>query len=115
MRQLQEGSVLKVRAVGGLHVVTLSWDFAVGQDAKREGLLGFAIERSETQEWQRGRGAISCRESAIQIQGRGAHTRNAGADLRASGAIISMGRLHRQAWDYLSLHGRACVREAKDA
>jgi phosphatidylserine/phosphatidylglycerophosphate/cardiolipin synthase-like enzyme len=47
MRQLKKGHVLDVRAIGGLHVVTLAWDFAAGQDAKREGLLGFAIERSE--------------------------------------------------------------------
>src|SRR5256885_10315876 len=47
MRQLQAGSVLTVRAIGGLHVVTIAWDFVEGQEAKREGLLGFAIERSE--------------------------------------------------------------------
>lgn len=47
MRQLQPGPVLAVRAIGGLHVVTLAWDFVHGQDAKRNGLLGFAIERSE--------------------------------------------------------------------
>jgi phosphatidylserine/phosphatidylglycerophosphate/cardiolipin synthase-like enzyme len=47
MRELQKGGVLNVRAIGGLHVVTLAWDFAEGQDAKRNGLLGFAIERSE--------------------------------------------------------------------
>jgi phosphatidylserine/phosphatidylglycerophosphate/cardiolipin synthase-like enzyme len=47
MRQPEKGSVLAVRAIGGLHVVTLAWDFVEGQDAKREGLLGFAIERSE--------------------------------------------------------------------
>ena len=47
MRRLQPGAVLTVRAIGGLHVVTLAWDFVEGQDAKREGLLGFAIERSE--------------------------------------------------------------------
>jgi hypothetical protein len=47
MRQLAKGNVLAVRAIGGLHVVTLAWDFLVGQEAKREGLLGFAIERSE--------------------------------------------------------------------
>jgi phosphatidylserine/phosphatidylglycerophosphate/cardiolipin synthase-like enzyme len=47
MRQLVQGDVLAVRAIGGLHVVTLAWDFLEGQDAKREGLLGFAIERSE--------------------------------------------------------------------
>ncbi|MEP6691974.1 MAG: phospholipase D-like domain-containing protein [Gemmatimonadaceae bacterium] len=47
MRQLQPGSVLDVRAIAGLHVITLAWDFATGQDAAREGLLGFAVERSE--------------------------------------------------------------------
>lgn len=47
MRQLEKGAILAVRAIGGLHVVTLAWDFVEGQDAKREGLLGFAIERSE--------------------------------------------------------------------
>jgi hypothetical protein len=47
MRKLTKGEVLHVRAIGGLHVVTLAWDFAEGQDAKRDGLLGFAIERSE--------------------------------------------------------------------
>ena len=47
MRELLKGDVLAVRAIGGLHVVTLAWDFVAGQDAKRDGLLGFAIERSE--------------------------------------------------------------------
>jgi phosphatidylserine/phosphatidylglycerophosphate/cardiolipin synthase-like enzyme len=47
MRQLEKGHVLNVRAIGGLHVVTLALDFAEGQDDKRKGLLGFAIERSE--------------------------------------------------------------------
>jgi hypothetical protein len=28
-------------------VVIVAWDFVEGQEAKREGLLGFAIERSE--------------------------------------------------------------------
>jgi hypothetical protein len=47
MRQPEIGNVLAVRAISGLHVVTLAWDFVAGQEAKREGLLGFAIERSE--------------------------------------------------------------------
>lgn len=47
MRKLVKGDVLAVRAIGGLHVVTVAWDFLEGQEAKREGLLGFAIERSE--------------------------------------------------------------------
>lgn len=47
MRELKRGKVLAVRAIGGLHVVTVAWDFVEGQEAKRKGLLGFAIERSE--------------------------------------------------------------------
>ncbi len=47
MRELQKGQVLHVRAIAGLHVVTLAWDFAEGAEQKREGLLGFAIERAE--------------------------------------------------------------------
>jgi len=47
MRQSKEGPVLNVHAIGGLHVVTLAWDFSAGQEAKRQGLLGFAIERAE--------------------------------------------------------------------
>src|ERR1700755_1169125 len=47
MRKLQPGGVLNVRAIAGSYVVTLAGDFAEGQDQKREGLLGFAIERSE--------------------------------------------------------------------
>jgi phosphatidylserine/phosphatidylglycerophosphate/cardiolipin synthase-like enzyme len=47
MRSLQPGTVLNVRAIAGTHVVTLAWDFADGQESKKAGLLGFAIERSE--------------------------------------------------------------------
>ncbi len=47
MRQLEKGNTLAVRAIGGLHVVTVAWDFLQGQEAKRDKLLGFAIERSE--------------------------------------------------------------------
>ena len=47
MRQLTKGNVLVVRAIGGLFVVTLAWDFTEGQTAKQKGLMGFAIERSE--------------------------------------------------------------------
>jgi hypothetical protein len=52
MRQLVDGEVLAVRAIGGLHVVTIAWDFVEGQDAKKKGLLGFAIERSEIEQDQ---------------------------------------------------------------
>jgi phosphatidylserine/phosphatidylglycerophosphate/cardiolipin synthase-like enzyme len=47
MRELKEGDVLAVRAIGGLHVVTIAWDFVAGQEAKKQDLLGFAIERTE--------------------------------------------------------------------
>jgi phosphatidylserine/phosphatidylglycerophosphate/cardiolipin synthase-like enzyme len=50
MRRPENGPVLAVRAISGSHVVTLAWDFMEGQEAKREGLLGFAIERSELKE-----------------------------------------------------------------
>ena len=52
MRQTAISPVLAVRAIGGLHVVTLAWDFVAGQDAKQTGLLGFAIERSELADGQ---------------------------------------------------------------
>ena len=47
MRNIKQGSVLAVRAIAGLHVVTLAWDFVPGQEAKRDKLIGFAIERTE--------------------------------------------------------------------
>ena len=47
MRHIEKGNVLAVRAIAGLHVVTIAWDFMPGQEAKRTGLLGFAIERTE--------------------------------------------------------------------
>src|SRR3979411_2109830 len=47
MRNINVGAVLAVRAIAGLHVVTLAWDFVAGQEAKRLTLLGFAIERTE--------------------------------------------------------------------
>src|SRR5262245_61187475 len=50
MRKLVQGPVLAVRAIAGLHVVTIAWDFVDGQEAKKKGLLGFAIERSELQQ-----------------------------------------------------------------
>jgi hypothetical protein len=47
MRQPAKGDVLEVQAIGGLHVVLLTWDFVGDDEAHRTGLLGFAIERSE--------------------------------------------------------------------
>src|SRR5262245_42994010 len=52
MRNLAEGNVLAVRAIGGLHVVSLAWDFVAGNKSKRKGLLGFAIERTELRQGQ---------------------------------------------------------------
>lgn len=46
MRAHQAGSLLKLRAIAGTHVVTLAWDFVEHQDIP-EDLLGFAIEREE--------------------------------------------------------------------
>ena len=47
MRQSSTGAVLDVRAIGGLHVVTIAWDFVDENDIRLSRLLGFAIERSE--------------------------------------------------------------------
>jgi hypothetical protein len=47
MRKLQLGPVLNVRAIAGLHVVTVAWDFSAGQENKRTGLMGFGVELSE--------------------------------------------------------------------
>jgi hypothetical protein len=47
MRNIVQGPVLALRAIAGLHVVTLAWDFVAGQEAKKNDLLGFAIERTE--------------------------------------------------------------------
>lgn len=44
MRELVEGQHLNVRAIAGLYVVTLAWDFA-GEALLQDDLLGFAIER----------------------------------------------------------------------
>ncbi|MGA1805231.1 phospholipase D-like domain-containing protein [Rhizobium sp. HT1-10] len=49
MRVSGHNTVLKGRAIAGTYVVILAWDFIAGQGAKLEGLLGFAIERSELQ------------------------------------------------------------------
>lgn len=47
MRATGEGTVLKARAIAGTYVVVLAWDFLPGQENKKNGLLGFAIERTE--------------------------------------------------------------------
>lgn len=47
MRNFAQGTVLAAHAIGGLHVVTLAWDFIDPQSPKKKDLLGFAIERTE--------------------------------------------------------------------
>ncbi len=48
MRYPRQNAVLKARAIAGTHVVVLAWDFLGEVRAERlQGLLGFAIERSE--------------------------------------------------------------------
>jgi phosphatidylserine/phosphatidylglycerophosphate/cardiolipin synthase-like enzyme len=47
MRKTAEGTVLRVRAIAGTYVVVLAWDFQPGTESKRNGLMGFAIERTE--------------------------------------------------------------------
>ncbi len=47
MRIRIEGPVLVCRAIAGTYVVILAWDFLEGQEDKHEGLMGFAIERTE--------------------------------------------------------------------
>ena len=47
MREHSTGDVLKVRAIAGTYVVVLAWDFVAGQETRREGLLGFAIQREQ--------------------------------------------------------------------
>ena len=39
--------MLKARAIAGTHVVVLAWDLMPGQKSKLDGLLGYAIERTE--------------------------------------------------------------------
>jgi hypothetical protein len=52
MRNGVDGRVLSARAIAGLHVVTLAWDFAADHEDDPRDLLGFAIERAELQQGQ---------------------------------------------------------------
>lgn len=47
MRATATSAVLRARAIAGTYVVILAWDFVAGQDAKKVGLMGFAIQREE--------------------------------------------------------------------
>ena len=103
MRQLQKGQVLNVRAIGGSYVVTLAWDFAEGQDHKRTNLLGFAIERSELKNGNVIERYYLRGIKRFRIQGRGASAGNTHANIGASGTVVSMGGLHSEGRDHLSI------------
>lgn len=47
MRTTSTSSMLKAKAIAGTHVVVLAWDLRPGQKSKLDGLMGFAIRRSE--------------------------------------------------------------------
>jgi phosphatidylserine/phosphatidylglycerophosphate/cardiolipin synthase-like enzyme len=47
MRRTITGNKLTLRAIGGLHVVTLAWTFTETDESPYPDLLGFAIERTE--------------------------------------------------------------------
>src|SRR3990172_6254916 len=49
MRKKETGPVLICRAIAGTYVVVLAWDFRPQREEKKKGLLGFAIERIETE------------------------------------------------------------------
>lgn len=52
MKNEAAGTVLRARAISGTYVVVLAWDFQPGQNQKHEGLMGFAIERTEFEDDQ---------------------------------------------------------------
>src|SRR5215213_11728557 len=47
MRERAAGDILHVRAIAGTYVVVLAWDFVTGQEDRRNGLLGFAVQREQ--------------------------------------------------------------------
>jgi len=47
VRVVAANDIMRARAIAGTYVVTLAWDFLPGQEAKLEGLMGFAVERTE--------------------------------------------------------------------
>lgn len=47
MRVQAAGKVLRLRTIAGTYVVVLAWDFVDGQEGRREGLLGFAVQREQ--------------------------------------------------------------------
>ncbi|XEN35016.1 hypothetical protein M728_005677 (plasmid) [Ensifer sp. WSM1721] len=47
MRFVVANGVMRARAIAGTYVVALAWDFQPWQEDKRDGLMGFAVERAE--------------------------------------------------------------------
>jgi phosphatidylserine/phosphatidylglycerophosphate/cardiolipin synthase-like enzyme len=47
MRTTGTSAMLKAKAIAGTHVVVLAWDLQTGQKSKLNGLLGFAVWRTE--------------------------------------------------------------------
>ena len=52
MKKPAASDALRARAIAGTYVVVLAWDFQPGQEQKRDGLMGFAIERLELKNGQ---------------------------------------------------------------
>ena len=52
MRKGAASPVLRARAISGTYVVVLAWDFQPRNEQKRDGLMGFAIERVELKDNQ---------------------------------------------------------------
>ena len=47
MRAKGKSGALRARAIAGTYVVVLAWDFLAGQEHRKQGLMGFAIQREE--------------------------------------------------------------------
>ena len=61
MRNVVEGKVLKARAIGGLHVVTLAWDFVGAKLPRRKGSLGLCYRARRIRQGQEvSRATTSC-------------------------------------------------------
>ena len=83
-----------MRAIGGLHVVTLAWDFVEGQEAKREGLLGFAIERSELKQGDVIERYFLRGIKRFKFKDEGVAPGTPDADVGAPHPVLPVGRLH---------------------
>ena len=105
MRKSLTNGKLRVRAIAGTYVVILAWDFAPGEEAGHEGLLGFAIERTELKQgavveryWMRG-------IKRFREQGPGTAPRHAGEHRGPSDPVFPMGGLYRAGRPYATATG----------